>query len=106
MVDPKIQLLHPKPLDPSVPVASGPKADALVRTVPLPTARPAPGVKVRVLAGATAGVESSISTFSDIAMVHACIAPGATWHLELPPDYTCLMVRACVRACVGACVRA
>ena len=48
---------------------------------PVPTVEPAPGVSVRIVAGEADGVRSPIETFSDMAILHVTLQPGAASQL-------------------------
>ena len=50
---------------------------------PVPTVEPVPGVSVRVIAGEAHGVRSPVETFSDLAILHVTLQPGAAAKLHL-----------------------
>ena len=50
---------------------------------PVPTVEPAPGVSVRIVAGEANGVRSPIETFSEMAILHVTLEPGAAPQLDL-----------------------
>ena len=44
---------------------------------PVPTVKPVPGVSIRIIAGEADGVRSPVETFSDLAILHVTLQPGA-----------------------------
>lgn len=100
LVAPKMQMLggHDAPADkPPQPTADGAAAwgrDVQVRELgPVPKSAPVdfPGVTVRVVSGEAAGVHSPVETYSDVAILHVTMEPGATWAWPRPAFWTCLV---------------
>ncbi|CAE7240984.1 unnamed protein product [Symbiodinium natans] len=58
---------------------------------PVPSAEPKPGVSVRIIAGEADGVRSPIETFSDLAILHVTLQPGAVWTWPKPAGWSCLL---------------
>ncbi|CAE7818149.1 unnamed protein product [Symbiodinium sp. CCMP2456] len=58
---------------------------------PVPTVEPAPGVSVCIVAGEADGVRSPIETFSDMAILHVTLQPGAVWAWPKPATWSCLL---------------
>lgn len=86
MTEPRIQLLRPEAQE----LAYSAPPDE-VSVIELPTVSPSAGVTVRVLAGQVGDVVSKVETFSDVSIMHTVIAPGSTWDLPLPADFTAMV---------------
>jgi len=87
MTKPRVQLLRPSQQT-SKYVTTSPEE---VPVIDLPTVSPTPGVIVRVLAGKVGNTCSKVQTFSDVMVLHTTIAPGSTWDLPLPPEFTAML---------------
>lgn len=57
---------------------------------PVPKVQPEPGVTVRVVAGEACGVRSPVETYSELAILHATLEPGASWSWPRPQGWTCV----------------
>mmetsp|Transcript_87593 Transcript_87593/g.151663 ORF Transcript_87593/g.151663 Transcript_87593/m.151663 type:complete len:493 (+) Transcript_87593:91-1569(+) len=86
MTKPRIQLLRP-----TVQQSASSAPPEEVAVIDLPTVSPSEGVSVRVLAGQVGDVASKVETFSDVSIMHTTIAPGSTWDLPLPADFTAMI---------------
>jgi len=69
---------------------------------PVPHAEPASGVTVRVIAGEACGSRSPVETYSDLAILHVTLAPGASWTWPKPPSWTCMVYARKGEATVGS----
>jgi len=97
MVQPRMQLLGG---------SEGPRTDGSRVEVsergPVPCARPAPGVSVRVIAGEAGGVRSPVETHSDLAILHVTLEPGVSWSWPKPAGWTCIVYSRKGEASVGS----
>jgi hypothetical protein len=87
MINPRIQLLRPSQQETDSP----PMPPEGVPLVELPIVSPSDGVTVRILAGQVGDVSSKVETFSDVSVMHTTIAPGKTWDLPMPSDFTVMI---------------
>jgi len=91
MVDPKMQMLGDSEDFDLASEKLGALPTKVLERGPVPVVKPSEGVSVRVVAGDSDGVRSPIETYSDLAILHVCLQPGASWHWPKPLGWTCLL---------------